>query len=294
MSTLAHSKDLLKDAVILFNPNSTGNGKENAVGFKKELEKAGIDTSIKHTERKGHAAEIAEQYANDHPNSIIISSSGDGGFHEVINGVLSSRNPDVVVGLLPSGNANDHYKFVHSDNVIDRIVHADIDRTDVMKVSSKDFIKYAHSYVGLGITPQIGEELNKTNLNKFKEAFLVLKNLNKTRPVKILYHNKVIKVDNLIFSSVGKMSKYLQLDEDADIRDGLFEVTLLKNKSTLSLLGHLFKAATKGNQPTKKENHDELKLLKRTDIQLDGEIYTLNAGSTMSITCEKQTLRSII
>lgn len=279
---------------IIFNPNSTGDGRKNAEELRDALEAVGIKADLIETEHAGHAEEIAKSIADKNELAYIVSSSGDGGYHELINGVLTSKNPNVVVGVLPSGNANDHYNYVHRGDVVARIQAEDTDTIDVLKVETSTWTRYAHSYVGLGVTPQIGEVLTKNTLNPLKESWIVASHLFKIHPVKVSINGALRRYDHMVFSTIGKMSKYLTLDENASVTDGLFEVTVKRHGTIFDLLRHFFKAVAANGGETQKAERKELTILRATTIQLDGEVYNLAKGDNVVITCEHKILRCIV
>lgn len=67
------------------------------------------------TERPGHARDLARQAATE-GFAGVAAAGGDGTVHEVLNGLMEARRPDVRLGLLPVGSAND---FAYSLNVSD-------------------------------------------------------------------------------------------------------------------------------------------------------------------------------
>jgi diacylglycerol kinase (ATP) len=107
---------------VIYNPNSTGSSKELATEFSKRLKKRLPDQAIEliATEHAGHGEEIAYELAKKYKRPLIISSSGDGGYHEVINGLMKAQHEGAhpVAGLLPAGNANDHHRNVTRGELI--------------------------------------------------------------------------------------------------------------------------------------------------------------------------------
>src|SRR5437764_2946213 len=94
--------------LIIYNPNSTG----NSAGAARDLQKR-LQTSLKlpirllPTHYSGHAEELAYTGAKEHHNPLLVSSSGDGGYHEVINGAMRAQltGAKPVCAVLPTGNA---------------------------------------------------------------------------------------------------------------------------------------------------------------------------------------------
>lgn len=280
--------------LIIYNPKSTGQSKQNATEFQKALRKAGVSAHLQATDHKGHGEELAREFADTNPRGMVVSSSGDGGYHEVINGVVGATSSMVICGVLPSGNANDHYNFAHRGDTVKRIASGDAERIDLIKVKTPSWTRYAHSYVGLGMTSQIGKELAKYDLNPFVEALLVLKHIFVIRKVKIRVWGRKRSYDNLVFSNSGRMSKYLTLSNEASLTDGRFEITRVKSSSPFGLVRHLLHASTKRIDTAPQAKRYACKALRNMHIQLDGEIYTVKSGDRIVITCERRLLRTIV
>src|SRR4051794_35588548 len=95
---------------IIYNPNSTGPSEDLARKLADDIRTTGAEINLLPTEHAGHATELAFDIATRHDNPLIISSSGDGGYNEVINGALRAQENGAhpVCAVLPAGNANDH------------------------------------------------------------------------------------------------------------------------------------------------------------------------------------------
>ena len=279
---------------VIYNPNSTGDSEHNA-RLVYEMLKTDNNIELLATESAGHAEEIASRITEKGRPAMIISSSGDGGYHEVLNGVLSSRHhAKITLGLLPSGNANDHYRSLHRGDLATRIKQKDIDQIDIIKVSTDNFTRYAHSYVGFGVTAKIGSQLNKTKLNPVKEIWLVLRHLFDYTPVKIEFESKIRRYDNLLFTNIGNMSKVLKINQNAEYTDGQLEVTAKRSGNALGLVSQLLKAAVVGLDQSKQLQSISFKILNTTQVQLDGEIYEIKAGQTVKVECLSKALSCII
>lgn len=297
MTAILNTMASIKKIIIIYNPNSTGDGKLNAERLQKQISDVSkISVTLQPTNSAGHAEKIAHELPNDN-TTMVISSSGDGGYHEVINGIMShgENKNNIIAGLLPSGNANDHYNAVHDGDTVERILNYDVKKIDVLKLAVGDWTRYAHSYIGIGLTPHIGEKLTEATLNPFNEAWLTIRHLFDFRPVKIKTSSGTSRYDNLIFSNIERMSKYLTLSKEAKIDDGKFEITGSKTSSFSALVKHLFKASTVGlTEDAKHTTHFEFVALRPIVIQLDGEVFHFDARTKISVSVVKRTLNCII
>lgn len=288
---------MIKKIIIIYNPNSTGDGKTNAENLQKEIAAASkIPVSLQPTNFAGHAEKIAQKLSTTN-HTMVISSSGDGGYHEVVNGILSHGTDasKIIAGLLPSGNANDHYHAVHHNDLVARIIRGDTRSVDVLKVTIGDWSRYAHSYAGIGLTPHIGEKLTQAKLNPFNEVWLTMHHYFSLRPVKIRTDKGIRRYDSLIFSNIERMSKYMTLSTAAQIDDGKFEITGSRAGKIGTLTKHLFKASTSGlTDEAEHVTQYTFVSMRPLALQLDGEVFHFEAGSKVVVSIAPKALNCII
>lgn len=270
--------------------------------LERQLGKALPDVSIKSlpTKYAGHAEELVYELATSHKKPLIISSSGDGGYHEVINGAMKAKKAKkvAITAVLPAGNANDHSRTMQERPLAEAIIAGKITAIDLLEVTihtkGKKLVRYAHSYAGLGLTPVIATELNRHTLNAFRETWLVLTTFFKHRPFTIRHSNKLIILDSLIFTNINEMAKILTLAQDNKPDDGKFEVISFPHAHKFLLIKKLFRAATVGLQTTRRENTYSFEVIKKMPLQLDGEVTTLAAGARVKISAAPMALKTII
>lgn len=287
---------------ILFNPNSTGASERLALKLDKQLAAKLPGQQIEHipTQHKGHAETLAYELAKSADRPLIISSSGDGGYHEVINGLMraSAEGANPVAGLLPAGNANDHYRDLHDINIGTAIAEQREQYVDLLRLRAKskgkDIERYAHSYIGLGLTPEAGEKLNQARVKWLSEAWIIARVLLFLSSVRIIVDGDVRHYDSVVCSNVTKMSKILKISKTASPDDGKFEVTAFRRRNKLQLISSLIKATTIGMPNAKQTTSYTFKTLDPTLVQLDGEIITLDPDCTTTIDIVPTALRCIV
>lgn len=286
-----------RSAVIIYNPNSTGDSEKNARSFAKELKAKHKDISIEiiATKYAGHAEKIAARYAAN-MDTIIVSSSGDGGYNEVINGVIANDGT-CTVAVLPSGNANDHHRAVAPNDMIASIVKGKTRRIEAIMARStidgKPWIRYAHSYVGFGITPQIGKVLTDVRPNVITEKWHVIKHAFSFKHVKIEADGSVHKYHSIIASTIDRMSKVIKLDQTATFDDGLMEIYESMYLSPFRTFKELLSAGVRGVPRSTRTHEFTLTTTKPLLVQLDGEVFTLDARSLVTLTCKKDTIKTL-
>jgi diacylglycerol kinase family enzyme len=287
---------------IIYNPRSTGSGKTLAIRLEKQLRKLlpAQQITIVPTEYIGHAEALAYEAAQATKRPLIISSSGDGGYHEIVNGVMRAQQQGAhpVSGLLPAGNANDHFHNLHHQDVLAAIKASTAQTIDLLKINyterGQQYERYAHSYIGLGLTTQAGQELNRHKLNLWTEAWIITKVLFSLRPVRLRVKGSLRTYDSLIFSNIPRMSKVLSLSDIADAHDGKFEITAFRRRSKARLIARLFRASTRGLHGTRQASEFSFRTLQPTEIQLDGELIQLDPKTTVTVSIEPAALRCIV
>ena len=142
-------------AVVIFNPNSTGNSQAIAREFCVKLRKLrpSSEVILKETTHAGHGKAFGYELTKASAGQLLlVSVSSDGGYNELINGVMKAVDAGAsapICAILSGGNANDHYGFVAKQTLLEAIAAGGQTKLDLFKVVT-DQTRYAHSYVGLG------------------------------------------------------------------------------------------------------------------------------------------------
>ena len=291
----------IDEIYIIYNPVSTGDSQKNAYRLQSQLKKRMAKTvsiELIKTEYAGHAEEIARTVGSKGKNTLIVSSSGDGGYNEVINGALKNTHRAIITGLIPSGNANDHHRGLTRGHFVDDVVNGHTMKIELLKVNTKiqgkRWQRYAHSYVGIGLSPAISKELTKAKLNIFNEKWLLLKFFFKYTHTKIIVNREVRSYSSLIFSTVSVMSKVIKLSKNAVPNDGKFQVSSIYHQHKLRVLSWLLIATTRGLEEHATVTRYKLKSIKSLPIQLDGEVFTIDKKTKMTISGVKNALVCIV
>ncbi len=292
--------DQLSHVVVIYNPKSTGPGKNKAEALSRELNRKGIALPVElvATEYAGHATELAYQAALAHVRPLIVSSSGDGGYNEVINGALRAQGEGAkpVCAVLPAGNANDHRRTIGRRPLSEAVEQQVIEHIDVLKATiagkSGEMQRYAHSYIGLGLTPAIAVELNRASLNRVKEAFIVIKSFRAFHPVEIKVDGERRVLDSMVFANISQMAKVLTIAENARPDDGEFEIVSIPHESKMHLLYQLLKAALTGWRGVSATFY-KFTAVSDMVLQFDGEIVTVSAGDEVSVAVDSGALATL-
>lgn len=271
--------------VIVFNPNSTGDAQERAEELKSGLAERAADlpVELRPTEYAGHAREIAREEAGSGA-PLVVSVSGDGGYNEVVDGLMKAGETRAVAAVLAAGNANDHRRVVGRRPLLDAIVDGRTERLDLLRLSVDDEEpRHAHSYIGLGITPVVALELERGGKGSIKEILTTVRAFSRFRPFTIEVDGGRQDFDSLVFANIAEMAKYATLSEDSRPDDGVFEVVLLPHSSKLRVLATAVKAAVRGLGPQPSVREYAFRTVDPMPLQVDGEVLDLDAGARVRV-----------
>lgn len=272
--------------VLIYNPQSTNGAKQKAEDFYAELLEHHFSADIIPTKEQGHAEKIAYEYTSRYHHPLIISVSGDGGYNEVINGALRAKQENKnmpVVAIIAAGNANDHKRTTRDQPLIDLIKSGKTKPLDILSIKAKSMSRFAHSYIGIGITPAVAKELNKHNLNPFNEPFVVLKSLYKFKPFQLCEERVAKKYNSIIFANTTGMAKVLKIRNHGGVHDGYFDILTIPASGKISLVFSLLTSFFKAPKPAKRTKKYTFFTTSDIDVQLDGEVATVAKGNKTTI-----------
>ncbi|WP_432521468.1 diacylglycerol/lipid kinase family protein [Kineococcus sp. SYSU DK006] len=277
--------------VVLYNPRSTGDGPGNAHELREQLARRlrGTAVELAGTRHAGHAEELAEQAVTEDPGTLVVSASGDGGYHEVVNGIVRARRRHPGAGacaVLASGNANDHARAVQDRPLVDAIVAGRVSRMDLLEVLVDGREpRYAHSYVGVGITPVVAAELNRHDLDALTEGLLAVRAFWRHRPLTITHDGHRLELDSLVFANIDRMAKYATLSRVSSPTDGACEVLLIPHRGRLELLASLLRVVRGRHEVTSSSEPYSFGTTGPTPLQMDGEVHQVPAGAGVVVSC---------
>lgn len=298
-----NNKDI-KEVVIIYNPVSTGPGKNMSLRLERQLKKEMPSLTIRiiPTEYALHAIELAERHGGE--DVVLLAASGDGGYNELINGamkVCAKTKIMPICGVLPAGHANDHFRSLGDNNstLLENIIHNRTRYVDLLKAQytnekGRRMERYAHSYIGLGLSPYIGKELNSADINNFNDKIIAAKSLAKFKPIKIKRRGRYKAIDSLIFSNTGKMARWLTLSEKSRMDDGLFEIQMNAYKSPGYRIKQLIKMAQAKPPKSTQATSYTFEVCENTLMQFDGEVVGLKGNTEVTITILPRALHTIL
>jgi len=114
------------------------------------------------------------------------------------------------------------------------------------------------------------------------------------RYAKVIEDGDTRRYSSLILSNIPTMSKVIKLSQQSSVYDGKFEVNAIHFGSKLRLIGYLMTAALIGLHHDASQSRYKCRTTKPLAIQLDGEVYTLDADSTLVVESDRRSLRCVL
>ena len=285
--------------VIIFNPRSTGNAPRSAEELRDELAKRlpTVPLDLSPTHHAGHARDLARKAAGT-GSPLIVSVSGDGGYNEVVNGVMDAGNDDAVCAVRAAGNANDHRRTTRERPLADAIVAGVVRWIDLLRLTvgtgSAAQVRYAHSYIGVGLTPVVAVDLEKGGKGSWREIVSVVRGFSRFRPFPIrLESGRRRSIDSLVFANIAEMAKYATLSDNGAPDDGRFEVITQRQTGKIRVLATAIRAAIRGLGPQPSATHYAFTTLAPMPLQLDGELMELEADTLVAVDIAPRALPTI-
>ncbi|HHX92273.1 MAG TPA: diacylglycerol kinase family lipid kinase [Clostridiales bacterium] len=240
-----------------------------------------VTTAI--TQHRGHAVELAAS-AEGLGFQLVVCCGGDGTLHEVINGLLRSGST-LPIGYIPAGSANDFARTLDLPtspvHAAFAIVRGKAYTIDVGRFNDDQYFSYIASFGAFTQASYRVPQDTKNNLGQFAYVLEGVRDiaLIKPHPVKLKTENRSYR-GNFVFCSVTNSTSVagiVKLDPDiVDLRDGLFEVILVRMPRTPADLNRIVRGIASSNFNNRmfeffKANDLEFQMEGDVDWTLDGE-----------------------
>jgi YegS/Rv2252/BmrU family lipid kinase len=273
-----------------------------------------LNYEIVFTQSPGHAMEIAR----DCPfidKTVIVAAGGDGTNNEVINGLLTRKDPPQeppLFGILPVGRGND---FAYSarvpgdlDKALDILLRGRFDSLDAGMVTGGFFPegRYFINGVGIGFDTKVGFEAAKMKfihsaLSYALGAIITVARYEPSPLLEIRCDEKTVTLPAAIVSVVNgrRMGGMFFMGPNAILNDGLLDICSVRHPATRRRLVQIVLRYPKGTQGECEETamdrgaHFHLKALEGgMAAHCDGETVCED-GKELTISCLPGVLRLI-
>jgi diacylglycerol kinase family enzyme len=246
----------------------------------------------------GHAQQVAEHWAGEHPDGLIIAVGGDGTLNEIANGIMAATartGARTALTAYPAGNANDQFRSWEwgETPIVDLVRMGATTPVDVLELSYVSIRtgeagrRYALSYIAVGLLATAAAIVDERKRNALTNLLIVPRTLRRLRPVSVEIAGKHLTLDSLSWHIVSTMAKYLKVSSNARRADGLMEIVVVPHRAGLTWLRILWLAARAVVGLGKQEQRASVSFRWEAGgaVQLDGETIQISAGSDVVITC---------
>jgi diacylglycerol kinase (ATP) len=285
-------------AALVFNP-----GKPGMTARIAELQRdlatgvPDLEVELLPTDFAGHARDLARSVAAT-GSPLIVSVSGDGGYNEVVNGVMDVPGSKAVCTVVAAGNANDHHRSMPATTLTRAVRGAQVRRIDLLRITFGGEppapVHYAHSYIGFGLTPLMAIGIESGGKGKFLELLSVARTLSHLSPFELVRADgATARFDSLILANISRMAKYGTVSESVGPDDGRFEVVTLPHSGRWKMALMTLRAVTLGlgNQPSVRSY--DFTTRDAVPCQIDGEVRHLPAATHVLVESAKGALAVI-
>lgn len=277
---------------VIANPTSGNkNFTENWKYIKQQLTISNIDFTSAFTEFSSHEIDLVQE-AIKKGYRKFLAVGGDGTLHHVVNGIMHQKEvktTDITVGVIPLGTGNDWIKTYNIPNNIESAIEIILQNKttlqDIGELFSNLKTRYFANSAGLGYDAYVVHKLNK--LKPFGSLSYLIAGayglfFYKKSKYTIFINNKKINYKCLmVFFGICKFSgNGMQFTTNVNPKDGLLDISIVKNFTFLNLLLNLSKLYDGSIVHHKKVvtyKSKEIKIIphKKTRIQADGELVDI-------------------
>jgi diacylglycerol kinase (ATP) len=282
---------------IIVNPVSgRGLGEKSIPRIKAFCESHNINYTLICTERPWHAAELAEQAAQEHYD-VLVCASGDGTFNEALNGLMRARAAGfnhTALGVISIGTGNDFAGGVGIPTTLEESLETlALDKrrkVDIGRVSGGDYPdgRYFGNGIGIGFDAAVGFAALQLRILRGLPAYLIgaiqtVFFYYKPPRLKIILDNETIDQYSLMVSVMNgqRMGGGFRMAPNGDPHDGLFDLCIAETAGKLRIFG-LIPLFIQGKQ----EGQPEIKMRrsrKVTVTAIEGDFPAHADGETLCL-----------
>ena len=286
---------------IILNPVAgRGYGAKVESELRQHLEAEGVDFDLVRTDGPWHAAELAEQAAND-GFEIVVAAGGDGTTNEVVNGLMAALQNGLsgTLGVIPVGSGSDFANNVGIpaglQDACRRLASGQTRIVDVCRVTVQDQRpRYFDNTVNVGFGGIVTVEALKVKRLRGMALYLpvVLKTvfLAQNPRVTVEYDDQVLALPAVMIC-VGNGPREgggFFCTPHAQPDDGLLDVCIVREIGRVAMLGlvpHFMKGTHVGREPVTMVRARRVTISSPDDLvaHMDGEVLCTDAHR---IACE--------
>ncbi|MFQ6001333.1 MAG: diacylglycerol/lipid kinase family protein [Anaerolineae bacterium] len=219
-----------------------GRGGESLLAAEEALRRQGLQFATEVTSRPLEAMEIARRAA-EKGCELVVALGGDGTSHEVANGLLSSSNSEVALGLIPIGTGNDFASMFDTptdlEAVARRLGEGKTRLIDVGRVGDRYFV----NALGIGFDALASAEALKiqhflSGMPLYLVAVLMTLREYKIPHITVEFDGQRLSMPMtmLVIANGKREGGGFLIAPDAENDDGLFDICLARGLGRLGIL----------------------------------------------------------
>lgn len=248
--------------MVIVNPKAgTGKGLADWPVISNQMYRNGLAFTCVFTEKKYHAIELTVKAINDGFRKIV-AIGGDGTVNEIVNGIFIQKKvvpSAILLAVIAVGTGNDWVRMLGIPKTYQEAIRAiTAEQTVLQDVGLISFYetkvkhqRYMANVAGMGFDARVNRVFNKLKDEGRSGKWLYLISMAKTlctyrsKKFTIRVDGKTVLQKTYVFSANVGIGKYngggmLQLPQ-AEIDDGLFDMTVIKKMSKLKILSNFKK-----------------------------------------------------
>ena len=255
------NSDSPKLPLVIVNPKSAGGSTQGSwAGIASDLRAHFGPFQVAFTKKPGDGIILAKKAAESGRN-LIISCGGDGTINEVVNGIMQAENPEVEMGVFPSGTGGDFRRTIgippeprQAAKALREGKTQIIDVGKVTYVSHKDISesRYFLNISSFGLSAEINKRVGansflkwlpfgKTIRGKAKFAFSTFQEVLEieSRVVNVLVDDKtsnLLQTLNFCVCNGRFFGGGMKIAPDAKLDDGYFDLVNIGDIKTARIL----------------------------------------------------------
>ncbi len=227
------------DTLLIVNPKS-GRGDHVAPVARRAAE-AGY--AIEFTRESGHGAGLAEAAVQAEIDTLV-AVGGDGTLNEVIQGADAVDGlGEVTIAVVPAGTGNDFATNVGIGSIEEGFATLAEGKRRELDLGLADGRPFVNSCIA-GLTAEASEDTDPEMKSRFGVLAYVITTLRQLSEFDGIHLSAVVDEDETVWEGtaamvlVGNGRRFTMTGgEQADIEDGLLDVTLVEDASALELIG---------------------------------------------------------
>ncbi len=287
----------MNDWLVIVNPNAgIGKAKKDWVQISGLLSRRGFDYLVRFTEGPLHATDLVAEHIEKGFRKVIVVG-GDGTMNEAVNGIFKQKSVPttaISLGMISVGTGNDWGRTFNIPRDYEKAIavlkkeHSMLQDAGTVSFYNSDQKqeRYFINMAGLGFDGLVAQKTNADKVKGKSNPLLYLVNLLsslftfKSCGTRVVVDGQEVK-DKIFSISIG-IGKYngggMQQAPDAKPDDGLFDITLIKHMTKLSVIANVNRLY---NGTIKKHKQVEGMMGKNVIIESDKPVLLETDGESL-------------